>query len=261
MAMPLAHITYIITHRKLFKQVNFSAMSRALLLTLSRLRTIVSSKMDVCSHGISMKDQAETQKKNEQHGRIHERLDRYRQGMPSEGTSRAKKTARTMLFINIILIAIMFMLYKSSKEPEYYTSTLEDGTLLYRLSITRDPKSRTYITSLTIKSTAPFEKSYVFTTGTIGRLAIASEGVTVHQTTLGDNIRELRLVPGEARSYVKPLSEGPILSFAKAHPDMLTPRRRVFLFSEKQRIPLQARFSPGNEEKITATIDFRYEVK
>ncbi|HSV96526.1 MAG TPA: hypothetical protein VLM75_06260 [Spirochaetota bacterium] len=191
--------------------------------------------------------------------RIRRRIDRYKQGLPSEETAKKRKFSRALVLINIILLVVMIFFFKRPVDRTYHTTSIEFDGALYRLSMVRDTRGGGYNASLSVESASGEHRTIVFGRP-LAELSILHDDGVVDRFDLGESTTRLALHPGETRNFVKRISDAKLLEFSKANPETLVPPRRT-IFSREQFIPLKARLTINTGRKISTTLNFNYEVE
>lgn len=191
-------------------------------------------------------------------GRIRDRLDRFRQGLPSEETTKKRKLSRALVFINLILLIVMLFVFKRPVERSYHTTSVEFDGALYRLSMVRDTHGGGYRASLSVESTTGEFKTITFDRP-LAELSIMYDDSVIDRLELGESTTRLSLHPGETRNFARRIPDTRLIEFRDEHPETLVPPRRT-IFSRDQHIPLKARLTINRGGKISTTLNFNYEV-
>lgn len=190
--------------------------------------------------------------------RIRERIERYRQGLPSEETSKKRRFSRTLVIINLLLLIVMIFVFRRPVDRAYHTASVEFDGAIYRLSLMRGGGSDGYRASLSIESGTGAAKTILFSPP-VAVLYIMYDSDEINRIEFGESTSRLALHPGETRNFAKRIPASGIEKFAKERPDALVPPRRT-IFSRDQFIPLKARLTINTGGRISTTLDFRYEV-
>ena len=174
-------------------------------------------------------------------------------------SQKRRKLPQFFIFLNIFIIAVMvFHYYRSTPERQYYSTVLMYGGVQYRFSITRDVTQQ-FNYSLTAKNLqgalvrVPFRDP-------VATVSIRHEDALVSTIKLGGNLREISLKPGDSKVFVESTGVGVFVDFANANRDLITPKRRSFLSSEKRHIPLSAEIRLETREPVATVLDFKYTV-
>ncbi len=191
--------------------------------------------------------------------KIRDRIERYKQGLPSEETSKKRKLSRTLIFVNLMLLVVMIFVFKRPAERAYHTATVEFDGVQYRLSMVRDTRDGGYRAALSVESSPGAVKTIDFARP-LAVLSIIYEDSELDRIEFGDSAARLVLHPGETRSFIRRIPETRLREFRKEHPEALVPPRRT-IFSREQSIPLKARLTINTAGKISTTLNFNYEVE
>ena len=198
--------------------------------------------------------------KDEKKSFTQETLEKIRSGEKSETSEKKKKLSRIILFIDIIIIvAILIFFNQSNSNNPYYSTSLTYGGLHYRFSLTKDNRSGNYIVSLTIKSNIEKQKKEKYIKS-IADLSILHSERIIYRTSIGDNVETITLLPGELKNFAKEIDGIHFIALSNDHPEYIIPREKTLLMAEKRHIPLHVEFSINTKEKISTTLNFKYEV-
>lgn len=186
---------------------------------------------------------------------VMEKLDRIKSA-PS--TQKKKKLPRFIIFLNIFLIGVMvFHYYRGMPGNEYYSTVIIYGGIQYRFSITREGAARKFIYSLTAKNARNTAVRVPFR-GNVATVSIRNDETVVSAVKLGDGVRDLFLNPGDSKAFVESTGVGAFVDFANANRDLVTPRRRTIMSSEKRHIPMSAEVRLETGEPVATVLDFKY---
>ena len=174
-------------------------------------------------------------------------------------SKKRRKLPSFLIFLNIFIIAVMiFHYYRSSPERQYYSTVLIYSGVQYRFSITRDV-SQQFNYSLTVKNLQGAMARVPFR-DPVATVSIRHEDSLVSTVKLGGSVREISLKPGDSRAFVVSTGVGAFVDFANANRELITPKRRSFLSSEKRHIPLSAEIRLETREPVATVLDFKYTV-
>lgn len=174
-------------------------------------------------------------------------------------SQKKRKLPQFFVFLNIFLIAVMvFHYYRSTPERQYYSTVLIYGGVQYRFSITRDVTQQFNYT-LTAKNLQNVTARVPFR-DPVATVSIRHEDLTVSAIRLGEKVRDISLKPGDTRAFVVTTGVGTYVDFANANRDLITPKRRSFLSSEKRHIPLSAEVRLETREPVSTVLEFKYTI-
>lgn len=175
-------------------------------------------------------------------------------------TRKRRKLPAFFVFLNIFIIAIMaFHYYRNVPERQYFTTLLSYSGVQYRFSITRDEATQKLSYSLTAKNSADALVRVAFR-DPVATVSVRHEDTVVSTVKLGEKIRELTLKPGDSKVFVESTGVGAFVDFTNANRELITPKRRTFLSSEKRHIPLSAEVRLETREPVATVLDFKYTV-
>lgn len=191
---------------------------------------------------------------------IQERLERFRQGKPSESTVKKRRFSGAIFAVNVLLLLLLLFNVKKPHQEYYISSSISYDQALYRFSISRSGKSREYFVSLTLQSNAPAPRSFVFDSS-VARVLLQHDGTMLYQTLLGSDSVRLALKPGEVKNFTRAVEDEHIRLYIREHPEAIKPPRKSYLFAEKQFIPMLAEIHINTEKKLSLALNFNYEIE
>ena len=190
-----------------------------------------------------------------------ETLDKINKGEKSEGTVKKRRLSRIVLVIDIIIIVlIVVFVTRKNDDTKYYSSSLSFNHLEYRFSIVRERESRNYLFSLSIKSNATTAREYVYEKS-IAQLTIRHNEDVVFNTMIGDNVTNMRLLPGELKTFVLGINADNFNIYAKEHTEHLISEKKSLWESEKTYLPLLIIIKLNTREAVSTSLDFNHEVE
>lgn len=192
--------------------------------------------------------------------KLKERIERYKEGKPSESTVKTRKFSRILVFINIALLLIILFYAKKPHDISYFSTRIVHNDLDYKISAAKNEKNKNLILSFTIKSTNSAGRTYYFNRS-IASIGLYYDKELLCEVPVGENNPVITLAPHEIKNYVKIIDQTGLKRFCEDHPEFIKPRRKSYLFAEKQHLPLEMRITINVKEPISSILDFYYEVE
>lgn len=192
---------------------------------------------------------------------IKETFERIKLGKKSKDSEKKKRLSRIILFLDIVII-VFILAFFNRKTPRslYHTTSLKYSGFQYRFSLLRENKSKDYLISTTIISNSKNEKDQYYSQS-IAHLTIQHGESIVYKTSIGDNITNIKLYPGESKTFVKEIDEFHFRDYSNKHPESIISTDSSIFMKENMYIPLQANITLNTKEVISTSLNFNYRLE
>jgi len=188
-------------------------------------------------------------------------LRRMKPGKTPDDTIRKRRFSRIILLIDIIfVILLLIFIYNQTPDPIYHTTSLTYNDIQYRFSITRDSSSNIYILSLTIKSNSKKENNY-FYNKSIANFIIKHGDEIIYKSSICKNITNIKLLPGEIKTFIKELEPHIFIEFIENHPEYKTSEKKNLFSFSKKKIPFEIVLIFNTLETVSTKLNFNYRME
>jgi hypothetical protein len=207
-----------------------------------------------------MKNNSEYNMKNNNTFR-EQMLERIREDKQPETSQKKRKLSKILIIVDGILIAlILLFMYNKDDNRLYQSTSLDFDNVRYRFSVGLDEDTNNHLFTLSMKSLAKKEKSINYY-NSIAKLYIYHNLVLITENEIAPEVKKVKFLPGEVKTFVIPLEETKIIAYIKKNPDSVPKGIRSLIQFEGAQLPLEAKIIINVKNKVSTHLHFNYEVK